>query len=165
MTKQLKNIQVKDKIKVSGQSFLPKSEITVIEVKDTDDETDEKIITAKGDWGNARDWVFKVTSKGGMLTSNERGYFQLPVSVDNIMKKETNDVQVKERKFNGTSTLEVVAESKELAKAGARGFWKEEYGSSPSRIVAEEQGWKNHWDVMVADHSSGSLKDSKIFEF
>ena len=78
---------------------------------------------------------------------------------------EPTTAHVRERKFNGTATFEVQAESKEKAKWGARKFWAEEYGTRPSKVVAEkEDGWENRYDVMVADHSSGSLKENREYE-
>ena len=72
---------------------------------------------------------------------------------------------VRERKFNGASTFEVQADSKDKAKTGARKFWVEEYGTTPSKVVAEEEdGWENRYTVMVADHSSGSLKENREYE-
>ena len=81
-------------------------------------------------------------------------------------KSET--VTVSESKFNGTATFDVVgADSLKDAKAYARKFWREEYDTRPSRIVAEEDTHVPNMDryhVMVADHSSGSLKQSKMYE-
>jgi hypothetical protein len=74
---------------------------------------------------------------------------------------------VAENKFNGTSTLEVIGvESREDAKEVAKQFSRDEYGHYPTRIVAEKRDSVNEtvWDVIVAQHSSGSLKDSKEYE-
>lgn len=80
--------------------------------------------------------------------------------------EEEHNVLVSEEKFNGTSTLEVTAPSKEVANAFARRFFREEYGHSPSRVVVEEKSmYENKWTVMVADHSSGSLKSYKTYEY
>lgn len=77
------------------------------------------------------------------------------------------DVIVNESKFNGTATFDVRGvEDVEEAKAYARRFWREEYGTRPSRIVAEKDNHlisDNRYHVMVADHSSGSLKQSKVY--
>ena len=77
-------------------------------------------------------------------------------------------VSVSESKFNGTATFDVTgADSIDEAKAYARKFWREEYDTRPSRIVAEKDNQlitDNRYHVMVADHSSGSLKGSKQFE-
>jgi hypothetical protein len=77
-------------------------------------------------------------------------------------------VTVSESKFNGTATFNVEgAESIEEAKDYARKFWVKEYNTRPSRIVAEEDSPfpnMNRYHVMVADHSSGSLKQSKQYE-
>lgn len=82
--------------------------------------------------------------------------------------EERHAVGVNERKFNGTVTLEITnANSLVEAKAAGEKFWREEYGSSPSRKVAEEkhQLGEGRYVVMIADHSSGSLKSSKTYEF
>lgn len=77
-----------------------------------------------------------------------------------------DNIEVRERKFNGTSTLKVFgADNRDQAKAYAERFWREEYGHDPSKVVAEKHGMvSSRWDVMVANHSSGSLKDSKEYE-
>lgn len=74
---------------------------------------------------------------------------------------------VNERKFNGTATLDVFAESRNLAVSAARQFWREEHGSNPSKIIAQEDDGlrENCWNVMVSDHSSGSLADTKEYEY
>lgn len=84
------------------------------------------------------------------------------------MTEETTKLKVWENKFSGTATLEVEGtDNKKKAKAVARKFFSEEYGHSPSKIVAEK---KEHsisddlWKVMVADHSSGSLKTTETYE-
>lgn len=85
------------------------------------------------------------------------------------MSEDNETITVNEDKFNGTATLFIEASTKELAKAAARQFWKDEYGSRPSRIVSENNDSyvdsQNHWIVMVSDHSSGSLKNSREYEF
>lgn len=77
------------------------------------------------------------------------------------------NTKVEERKFNAVSTVNVYdAENKDLAKSLARQFFKDEYGHSPSKVVAEEKrlaGSITIYEVMVADHSSGSLKDSRSY--
>jgi hypothetical protein len=84
------------------------------------------------------------------------------------MTEENNTVFVSEDKFNGTATLIVEGvEDEEQAKNFANKFWREEYDTSPSRIVAEKDGGVISYDryiVMVADHSSGSLKSTKEYE-
>jgi 5-methylcytosine-specific restriction endonuclease McrBC regulatory subunit McrC len=84
------------------------------------------------------------------------------------MTEETTEVTVSEDKFNGTSTMIVEkVENKKVAESFARRFWKEEYDTRPSRIVVEKQKsalTHDRYIVMVADHSSGSLKDSKTYE-
>jgi len=74
---------------------------------------------------------------------------------------------VSEDKFNATATLTVEGvDTAEEAKAIAKKFFRDEYGHSPSRIFAEVNDHIDHprWTVMVADHSSGSLKDSSEYE-
>lgn len=81
---------------------------------------------------------------------------------------ENEQVTVSENKFNGTSTLDVIAPNVEYAKMFARRFWREEYGSRPSRVVAEKKDYRLSqcsFTVMVADHSSGSLKETKQYEY
>ena len=81
---------------------------------------------------------------------------------------ENEKVTVSESKFNGTSTMKVNGvESLDHAKAFARKFWREEYGTRPSKIVAEKDSYmlgENQYTVMLADHSSGSLKGSKQYD-
>jgi len=83
-------------------------------------------------------------------------------------KIEDEKVTVSENKFNGTSTFRVKnAPSADHAKAFARKFWREEYDTRPSKIVAEKDDYMigvNQYTVMVADHSSGSLKKSKQYD-
>lgn len=83
------------------------------------------------------------------------------------MTEDKNKVHVSESKFNGTATFEVTACTKKQAKTGARKYWREEYNTRPSRIVAEKRDevmGDNSWYVMISDHSSGSLKDLKDYE-
>lgn len=81
-----------------------------------------------------------------------------------------HDITVSEDKFNGTSTIEVTnAPSKKHAKKIARRFFREEYGHNPSKIVAEKEELgsirgEDRYTVMVADHSSGSLKETKQYD-
>jgi hypothetical protein len=75
---------------------------------------------------------------------------------------------VSEDKFNATATLTVEGvDTAEEAKVVAKQFFRDEYGHTPSRIVAEEAYYidEPQWTVMVADHSSGSLKDSSEYEW
>lgn len=81
------------------------------------------------------------------------------------MSEDTEGVMVEEGKFNGVATLKVDAPDKEHARAGAKQFWRETYGSNPSKIVVEDEDRTLHsYTVMVADHSSGSLKDTMTFD-
>ena len=81
---------------------------------------------------------------------------------------EENKVYVNESKFNAVSTLTVYgAEEKDMVKGVARQFFCDEYGHSPSKVVAEKKYPSlnnNEWEVMVADHSSGSLKEGRKYE-
>lgn len=84
---------------------------------------------------------------------------------------EAQTTTVSERKFNGTATLNVTAESKRRAKAAARQYFEDVHGSNPSKIVAEEDphvfsdDGKTEFEVMVADHSSGSMNSSVEYEW
>jgi hypothetical protein len=81
---------------------------------------------------------------------------------------EENKSTVVEKKFNGTVTLVISGTSdRDTVKRIARRYFKDEYGHSPSRIVAEKRKYmlsEHEWDVMVADHSSGSLKGAETYE-
>ena len=84
-------------------------------------------------------------------------------------ENETKTATVSEDKFNGTSTLEVRGvECADEAEAFARRFFHDEYGHRPSKIVAKEKThtvyYENVWEVIVAQHSSGSLKDTREYE-
>ena len=78
---------------------------------------------------------------------------------------------VSERKFNGTATLNVTATSERAAEAAARKYFRDTHGSSPSKVVVQEDdgylinGDETRYEVMVADHSSGSLADSAEYDF
>lgn len=77
-------------------------------------------------------------------------------------------VNVHEDKFNGVVSLTITGtEDKETVKRVARQYFKDQYDHSPSKVVAEESEHsfgENRWDVMVADHSSGSLKGTTEYE-
>lgn len=77
-------------------------------------------------------------------------------------------ITVNERKFNGTATVEVEGvDNTEEARAYARKFWKEEYDSRPSKVVAEKHPHRfdeGYYIAMVSDHSSGSLRSSREYE-
>lgn len=84
---------------------------------------------------------------------------------------ETQTATVSEFKFNGTATLTVTADDKRAAKYAARRFFEEKHGSSPSKVLVEEDGTSGsaandgiRFTVMVADHSSGSLIDAEEYE-
>jgi hypothetical protein len=85
---------------------------------------------------------------------------------------QTTTATVSEDKFNATATLVVTADDKRMAKTAARQFFEEKHGSSPSKVIAEERehaGLFNddglEFEVMVSDHSSGSLTDGEEYEF
>lgn len=80
----------------------------------------------------------------------------------------TEKISVHEDKFNAVVTL-TVAGAKERREAEwiARRYFRDEYGHSPSKIVAQptDQAFgTDTWEVMVADHSSGSLKGTTEYE-
>jgi len=78
---------------------------------------------------------------------------------------------VSERKFNGTATLKITATSERAAEAAARQYFRDTHGSSPSKVVVQEDDGvyinldEERYEVMVADHSSGSLADSAEYTF
>ena len=78
---------------------------------------------------------------------------------------------VSERKFNGTATLNVEATSESAAKPAAREYFRETQSSDPSKVVVQEDNGvyinldKERYEVMVADHSSGSLSDDAEYHF
>ena len=78
---------------------------------------------------------------------------------------------VSERKFNGTATLNVEATSEHAAREAARQYFRDTHGSSPSKVVVQEDDGlyinldEERYEVMVADHSSGSLADSAEYTF
>lgn len=77
-------------------------------------------------------------------------------------------VNVQEDKFNGVVSLTITGtDDKETVKRVARQYFRDEYGHSPSRIVAEEDEHLldgHNWNVMVADHNSGSLKGTTEYD-
>lgn len=83
----------------------------------------------------------------------------------------TMAANVSERKFNGTATLNVEATSERAAESAARRYFRDTHGSSPSKVVVQEDdgvylgGDEQPYEVMVADHSSGSLADSAQYTF
>jgi hypothetical protein len=92
--------------------------------------------------------------------------------MEQATEDETRTAEVSEQKFNGTATLTVTAENKRMAKAAARRYFEETHGSSPSKVIAEEREHATmfaddglEFEVMVSDHSSGSLNDSAEYEF
>ena len=86
---------------------------------------------------------------------------------------EAQTAEVSEDKFNGTATLNInvpAGTDKDTVKLVAEQYFRDTHGTSPSRIVAEEDGARgvfaeeDHWIVMVADHSSGSLAGGEEYE-
>jgi len=85
----------------------------------------------------------------------------------------TMAANVSERKFNGTATLNVVATSDRAAETAARRYFRDTHGSSPSKVVVQEDRDQfdligqdeSRYTVMVADHSSGSHADSAEYTF
>lgn len=82
-------------------------------------------------------------------------------------------VTVDEGKFNGTASLTITAPvdaDKRTIKHIAEDYFMETHGTKPSRVVAEKHdtaglfSGEDRWDVMVADHSSGSLVDSAEYD-
>lgn len=82
---------------------------------------------------------------------------------------------VSERKFNGTATLTVevpkdVEDGKRHAKAFAKRYFRDRHGTKPTEVIAEKDAvlgtFSDHeeWDVMVADHSSGSFVNAEDYE-
>lgn len=83
------------------------------------------------------------------------------------------EVNVSERKFNGTATLEILVDegtNKRVVKAAAKRYFKDTHGSRSSRVVAEKDEddylyeGSDVWTVMISDHSSGSMADSEVIE-
>jgi hypothetical protein len=74
---------------------------------------------------------------------------------------------VSENKFNATASFDIMgAKTAKEAKAAARRAFKQEYGHKPSNIAAERDDALNpdRWNVIVTDHSSGSLKAGRTLE-
>lgn len=80
---------------------------------------------------------------------------------------------VNEDKFNGTATLSIDATSAEAARAAAEKWFRDVHGSRPTSVIVEEDDSplvkdtdRHQWfDVMVADHSSGSLADERRYSW
>lgn len=80
--------------------------------------------------------------------------------------------KVSEDKFNGTATLRIsvpTGTEEGTVEAYARKYFRETHGTDPSKVVASKDDMAayaddDRWDVMVADHSSGSLVDSKEYD-
>ena len=88
---------------------------------------------------------------------------------------ETQTASVSESKFNGTATLNVKADTERQAESAARRYFKQTHGTSPDQVMVQEvdrgvgslfdNDAQPEFDVIVVDSSSGSLADSKEFEF
>lgn len=84
---------------------------------------------------------------------------------------ETKAANVSERKFNGTATLEITATDRRTAEFAARRYFRDTHGSRPSKVVVQEDNGvylgddEQRFEVMVADHSSGSHADSAQYNF
>jgi len=83
----------------------------------------------------------------------------------------TSEVLINERKFNATATLNITAHNEAQAETAARGFFEQNHGSRPSKVVVSEDehqmnmtGEQIEYTVMVADHSSGSLTSPDSYE-
>jgi len=86
-----------------------------------------------------------------------------------MTEEDTTEFSVNEEKFNAVVTLTVSgAEDRDEAERYARHYFRDEYGHSPSKIVAQKDRHSfdrnGVWEVMVADHSSGSLKGTTEYE-
>ena len=85
---------------------------------------------------------------------------------------EPDTATVSEDKFNGTATLQIKAENERHAEAAARRFFKEVHGCKPTKTVVSEdehrrvlEGGQRHFEVIVTDHSSGSLTNPVSYTF
>ena len=84
----------------------------------------------------------------------------------------TRTANVSESKFNATATLRVEADTEDMARTAAMKFFDDTHNARASKVVVEEvdalvfrhEGHKV-FDVMVSDHSSGSLTDGDSFDF
>lgn len=85
-----------------------------------------------------------------------------------------HSANVSEDDFNGTATFTVVATGRRAAKAAAKRYFREVHGSRPTNAVAEKddrvgrprmEANEDRYTVRVSDHSSGSLADSKVYDF
>jgi len=84
----------------------------------------------------------------------------------------TRTANVSESKFNATATLQVRADSADMARTAAKKYFDDTHGARATKVVVEEAtGLVAHsesqkvFDVMVSDHSSGSLTDGDSFDF
>lgn len=74
------DVEVGDTVDISGRDFLPKSNLEVVDVDPewADDERydDARVFTARiPNRSNARDYTFKVSAYGSVVTTNSRGVF------------------------------------------------------------------------------------------
>jgi hypothetical protein len=76
-------------------------------------------------------------------------------------------IDVSENKFNATVSFDIIgAKTAKEAKAAARRTFRDEYGHNPSNVAAERDVGVNpeRWNVIVTDHTSGSLKPGRTLE-
>jgi hypothetical protein len=73
------------------------------------------------------------------------------------------EIDVSENKWNATASYDIYgARTEAEATAAAARAFRDEYGHKPSNKVAEQKGIDPlRWNVIVADHSSGSLKSGR----
>jgi len=84
----------------------------------------------------------------------------------------TRTAHVSESKVNATATLRVTADTADVARTVAKMFFDKTHGARASKIIVEEDTspvFRDRdgkvFDVMVADHSSGSMADDDTFDF
>ena len=83
------DVEVGDTVDVSGQSFLPKSNLEVVEVDHDPDHYDHAthFMARIPNRSNARDYWFQITDGGFVKTTNSAGYFR-----DGVTAKKVVDV-------------------------------------------------------------------------
>jgi len=84
----------------------------------------------------------------------------------------TRTANVSEFKFNATATLRVWADTADMARTAAKKFFDDTHDARASKVIVEEvtspmlgTDRQKVFDVMVSDHSSGSLTDGDSFDF
>ena len=83
---------------------------------------------------------------------------------------DSTEITVTESKFQATAIYTVETDQgKDVAKALARQFFRDEYGHTPSKVIAEGNmvlsidGNEKQYEIVVTDQSSGSLKESRTY--